>query len=446
MASTIKVDKLDPQSGTALEIGSSGDTINVPSGATLDINSGATLTNNGTATGFAGIAWQSVVTGSTLTAVAGRGYPINTTSNACTVTLPAAASVGDQIIFTDYARQWGTNALTINQNSLNYQNGSVVNPVYDTDGQSVHIVYMDVTQGWIPISDDDVTYETEPTYDIEFLVIAGGGGGSGGNHGSGAGAGGYRTSTQGVGTTSGNVITVTVGDVGAGNNDNTVNGANGSDSSVSSTDITTITSAGGGGGGAVSNGTTPAGTGSNGGSGGGGSARSDGATSVGGISSPVTSPVQGYAGGGNAGYAASPYPGSGGGGAGAIGGNAISNALAGTGGAGASSSITGGAVTRAGGGGGNCYPGGTAGSGGSGGGGAGAVNTSGTAGTVNTGGGGGGGGGPAMGSGGNGGKGLVILSMADADYSTTTTGSPTVATGVSGKTVLTFTGTGSYTA
>ena len=47
------------------------------------------------------IAWQSVVTGSTLTAVAGRGYPINTTSNACTVTLPASASVGDQIIFTD---------------------------------------------------------------------------------------------------------------------------------------------------------------------------------------------------------------------------------------------------------------------------------------------------------------------------------------------------------
>jgi hypothetical protein len=47
--------------------------------------------------------------------------------------------------------------------------------------------------------------------------------------------------------------------------------------------------------------------------------------------------------------------------------------------------------------------------------------------------------------GGNGGKGVVILSMPDADYSGTTTGSPTVATGVSGKTVLTFTGTGSYT-
>jgi len=43
MASVLKVDKLDPQSGTALEIGTSGDTISVPSGATLDISS-ATLT------------------------------------------------------------------------------------------------------------------------------------------------------------------------------------------------------------------------------------------------------------------------------------------------------------------------------------------------------------------------------------------------------------------
>ena len=37
MASTILVDKIDPQSGTALEIGSSGDTITIPSGATLSV-------------------------------------------------------------------------------------------------------------------------------------------------------------------------------------------------------------------------------------------------------------------------------------------------------------------------------------------------------------------------------------------------------------------------
>ena len=43
---TLFVDKLDPQSGTSLEIGSSGDTITIPAGATI--------TNNGTQTGFGG--------------------------------------------------------------------------------------------------------------------------------------------------------------------------------------------------------------------------------------------------------------------------------------------------------------------------------------------------------------------------------------------------------
>ena len=47
--------------------------------------------------------------------------------------------------------------------------------------------------------------------------------------------------------------------------------------------------------------------------------------------------------------------------------------------------------------------------------------------------------------GGNGGSGIVILSMPDSDYSGISTGSPTVATGVSGKTILSFTGSGSYT-
>jgi len=44
LPTTIQTDKLDPKSGTALEIGSSGDTITIPSGATI--------TNSGTATGF----------------------------------------------------------------------------------------------------------------------------------------------------------------------------------------------------------------------------------------------------------------------------------------------------------------------------------------------------------------------------------------------------------
>jgi len=47
MASTILVDKVDPQSGTALEIGTSGDTITVPSGATFNV--AGTLQSGGSA-------------------------------------------------------------------------------------------------------------------------------------------------------------------------------------------------------------------------------------------------------------------------------------------------------------------------------------------------------------------------------------------------------------
>ena len=89
MASILKVDKLDPQSGTALEIGTSGDTITVPTGAgltvvdevktnkispatgtafalgdsgdTFTVPSGATIVNSGTATGFGG-AWTLIKT------------------------------------------------------------------------------------------------------------------------------------------------------------------------------------------------------------------------------------------------------------------------------------------------------------------------------------------------------------------------------------------------
>jgi hypothetical protein len=64
---TLFVDKLDPQSGTSLELGSSGDTVSVNTGATtnlagnvtlgangktITVPSGCTITNSGTANGF----------------------------------------------------------------------------------------------------------------------------------------------------------------------------------------------------------------------------------------------------------------------------------------------------------------------------------------------------------------------------------------------------------
>jgi len=104
-----------------------------------------------------GTSWQAIETGSTMTAVAGEGYWVDTTSNACTITLPSSASNGDQIIFADYARTWGTNSIILDSNGLNYQGAADTLAVeYGTDGQALDIVYSDATNGWIPISDDAV--------------------------------------------------------------------------------------------------------------------------------------------------------------------------------------------------------------------------------------------------------------------------------------------------
>jgi len=378
-----------------------------------------------------GISWQStIVTGTTLSAVAGNGYWIDTTSNACTITLPASASVGDQIIFSDYKRTWGTNAVTINQNSLNFQGYTSPNPVYDTNGQSVTIVYSGATQGWIPTVDDNVTYETAQSYNIEYLVVAGGGAGGNGN-GGGGGAGGILTNYGGVALTinGGTTYTLTVGAGGAGGISGPADGPDGLDSTITGTGLTTITAFGGGGGGTAPN------QGGSGGSGGGNGYSNTGSGGSGTVG-------QGNNGGSGSGTAPPAFGAGGGGGAGAVGGNGTSS-VAGNGGNGTANSITGSSVTYAGGGGGstNGIPG-ADGSGGSGGGGAGSsTGPNPTPGTANTGGGGGGGNSPLNA---GGGSGVIILRMATADYSGTTTGSPTVTTSGS-DTILTYTGTGTYT-
>ena len=118
-----------------------------------------TVRSSGTiAVAAGGLNWDSaVITASTLSAEAGKGYFINTTSNTCTITLPSAAEVGDQIVFVDYARTWGTNKIIIDSNGLNYQGGDDTYDIdYDTSGETLDIVYSGATKGWIPQNDDTV--------------------------------------------------------------------------------------------------------------------------------------------------------------------------------------------------------------------------------------------------------------------------------------------------
>jgi len=408
--------------------------------------SDGTVTSAKLASGTTGlIAWQSVQT-TGFTASAGRGYPLNTTSAAFTVTLPASPSVGDTIILLDYAGTFATNNITLGRNS-NKIEGGTTNKLLTTNREAVTLVYVDATQGWVSSSGaNEGTQSIDPTtYSVDFLVVAGGGSGGTGQDasnsrvGGGGGAGGYRTSvgTSGGGGSAessltfapGTVYTITVGAGGATTSTAGTNGNVGVNSSISGTGISTITSSGGGYGG------RDTASGGNGGSGGGAGA----VTGSGGSGTAN----QGYAGGNTGGFNTA----AGGGGASAAASTPTSNSgNGGAGGAGLASSITGSSVTRAGGGGGGGS--GSGGSGGSGGGANGGGSASnGASASANTGAGGGGAGSNdgSTTTGGAGGSGVVILSMLTTKYSGTTTGSPTVSTSGS-NTILTFTGSGSYTA
>jgi len=394
--SEVKVNKISPRSGTDVTLGDSGDTFTIPSGASI--------VNNGTQTGFGRtgtVDWQSTVKTASFTAVNGEGYFVNTTSSAFTMTLPAG-SAGAIVSVKDYASTFDTNNLTITPNGSEKIGGSTEDVILTQEGGiAITLIYIDSTQGWLVTSSGLQSDALRPI-DADFLVIAGGGGGAY-FYGGGGGAGGYRnsysTESSGGGGSSetslaltpGATYTVVIGGGGAGTPgtpSTANNGTSGSDSSLSGSGITTITSIGGGGGGG---GDSTSADGLDGGSGGGGGG---------------TVGSAGGSGTANQGFDGQTQPGNAsgtGGGAGASGAS---------GGTGLASSITGSSVTR--GQGGNAPA------------------------TANTGNGG-------NKDGGNGQSGVVILRLATADYTGTTTGSPTVTTDGT-DTVIQFNSSGSYTA
>ena len=299
--SKIEVNTVDVQCGSSLTLGSSGKTVTLATGAS---QSGFGRTGT--------VDWCTTVKTSPLTAVSGKGYFVNTTGGAITVTLPASPSAGDIVSLKDYADTWATacKAVTLGRNSSKI-GGNCLDATLDTAGQSVTMIYVDGTQGWENIQTDttivgkefvaatggtittvctnykvhtfnasgcfQVTDAGGPTGSntVDYLVVAGGGGGSAsdGSGNAGGGAGGYRESpgaASGCYTVSPlgaspavalpvsvSTYPITVGAGGAGGPQVT-GGCNGSNSVFS-----TITSAGGGGAGGNSSN-----NGKNGGSGG----------------------------------------------------------------------------------------------------------------------------------------------------------------------------------
>jgi hypothetical protein len=442
--SEIKVNKVTPRSGTTVTLGEAGDTIALGACASQ--------------TGFGrsgSVNWCTTVKTAGFTAENGKGYLVNTTSTAFTMTLPCSPSDGDIVAVKDLYRTAGTNALTIGR-AGSKMDGDCTCGSLTSDGISATLLYSGATKGWT-LTNDDTTSTMGATFmvatggtpstgticgdykthtftgtgpfnvscagnaagnnKVDFLVIAGGGAGGAVAYGGGGGAGGYRESKQpgapwtaspiaacgGALTISATDYTITVG--GGGAVQPTI-GGNGCSSVFS-----TITSTGGGGG----SGNGAPDVGASGGSGGGGGGQ-PGCTNIGGAGNTPATPVSQ----GNNGGAGNPgtNPGTGGlagagGGASAVGSSIAPGHGCATpgapGGAGHSSSISGTSVQRSGGGGGGGNVSSSGGTGGGGGGGQGGPSSA--AGTPNTGGGGGGGSHPAGSPNGAsaGGSGIVVL-------------------------------------
>ena len=92
-----------------------------------------------------GTSWQEVKT-SSFTAAAGEGYFVNTTSNVITMTLPAG-TIGDEVVFIDYAGTFDSYALTIAADGSEKIAGSTADLTVSIERAGNTLVYTDSTQG-----------------------------------------------------------------------------------------------------------------------------------------------------------------------------------------------------------------------------------------------------------------------------------------------------------
>ena len=359
MTSKIKVDNINKISDDSNIIKKCGTTTTIGSGAsnpivvdgsavtigrcggTVSLASGATQTGFGST--YSAVDFDTTKKTTTFTAVAGKGYFCDTTGGSFTCNLPSSPSAGDCVALKDYAKTFGTNALTIGRGGSDIDGGAF-DSIMETDYESVMFVYVDATQGWKSIISNNgfygaayvvasggnstatsgdykihtftspgtftVTGGSGPLGFVEYIVVGGGGGGS--NHTpltGGGGAGGFRFASPSLApltypakpvaapagltvTSSPGVYPVTVG-------------AGGSNSSIgASSTFGPLTAAGGG-----INNATPACH--NGGSG----AGQGGGGSLGSGNTPPVSPPQGNDGGANFDDGGSNKNGGGGGGA-----------------------------------------------------------------------------------------------------------------------------------
>ena len=157
--SKIEVNTIEPQCGTTLTLGASGDTVTLASGAS---QSGFGRTGT--------VDWQTTKKTTNFTAANGEGYFVDTAaSGAVTMTLPSSPSAGNIVAVKDYNGNFATANLTIGRNSSPINGANAADPIIATDGASLVLIYVDSTQGWVITQDDSSTFAGE-----SFIVATGG--------------------------------------------------------------------------------------------------------------------------------------------------------------------------------------------------------------------------------------------------------------------------------
>ena len=116
-------------------------------GGTLVTATAAELNLSDGAEAVASTKWQAIITGAT-TMVSGRGYFVNTTSSAFTMTLPASPTLGDGVQIIDYAGTFDSNTCTVGRNSQPIQ-GAAADMTVTTERAAFTLVYVDGTHGWL---------------------------------------------------------------------------------------------------------------------------------------------------------------------------------------------------------------------------------------------------------------------------------------------------------
>ena len=151
----------------------------------------SSITINGTSVSLggsvtAGVDWQAVTVadGSTqLSAVAGKGYFLDTNTGVIEVLLPASPSRGDEIVFADYGGNFATNNVIINTGGKNIDSteggpGTSNDFVIETNGAIVKLVYVDNNKGWLIYKNEVPTDISAASgggeYQLQFIEATGG--------------------------------------------------------------------------------------------------------------------------------------------------------------------------------------------------------------------------------------------------------------------------------